>query len=88
MSNSLDYSRLVVELPRDESRGDLSTNAAMVLAKQIGKPPLELAQKIADQLAKRDEIDKVEIAGPGFYQPWAGYRRMGIPAGSSAGGRC
>ncbi|MGB0794384.1 MAG: arginine--tRNA ligase, partial [Candidatus Puniceispirillaceae bacterium] len=39
----LDYSRLVVELPRDESHGDLSTNAAMVLAKQIGMPPRELA---------------------------------------------
>ena len=32
----LDYSRLVVELPRDETHGDLSTNAAMVLAKQAG----------------------------------------------------
>ena len=87
----LDYSRLVVELPRDESHGDLSTNAAMVLAKQIGMPPRELAQKIADQLAKRDEIDKVEIAGPGFINlglatgVWASQLEAVLAAGANFG---
>ena len=32
LSDDIDTSRVVFELPRDESHGDLSTNAAMVLA--------------------------------------------------------
>ena len=32
----LDYTRVAVEPPRDPSHGDLSTNAAMVLAKPAG----------------------------------------------------
>jgi len=65
-----DYSRLVVELPRDENHGDLSTNAAMVLAKQIGMPPRELAQKIAEKLDRLDIVNSVSIAGPGFINLW------------------
>ena len=34
LSGDMDTSRVVFELPRDESHGDLATNAAMVLAKQ------------------------------------------------------
>ena len=57
---------MVVELPRDENHGDLATNAAMVLSKQIGMKPRELAEKIAEFLDSKPEINTVEIAGPGF----------------------
>jgi len=62
----LDYSRLVVELPRDETHGDLSTNAAMVLAKQIGIPPRKLAEYISKLLEQHEAIQSLDIAGPGF----------------------
>ena len=62
----LDISRVVVELPRDENHGDLATNAAMVLSKQIGMKPRELAEKITEFLGTKPEINTVEIAGPGF----------------------
>ena len=62
----LDYSRLVVEPPRDISHGDLSTNAAMVLAKDAKMPPRQLAELIAAELKKNPDIEKVDIAGPGF----------------------
>ena len=62
----LDYSRLVVELPRDETHGDLSTNAAMVLAKQIGIPPRKLAEDISKLLEQHEAIQSLDIAGPGF----------------------
>jgi len=62
----LDYSRLVVELPRDETHGDLSTNAAMVLAKQIGIPPRKLAEDISKLLKQHEAIQSLNIAGPGF----------------------
>ncbi len=59
-------SRISAEPPRDPSHGDISTNAAMVMAKPAGKNPRELAQVIADGLEKLDEVSVVSIAGPGF----------------------
>jgi len=61
-----DLARIVVEPPRDASHGDLATNAAMVLAKEAGLKPRDLAEKISAEMKKRPEIVKVEIAGPGF----------------------
>jgi arginyl-tRNA synthetase len=62
----LDLSRISVEPPRDASHGDIATNAAMVLAKDAGKKPRELADAIAEKLRADDLIEKVDIAGPGF----------------------
>jgi arginyl-tRNA synthetase len=62
----IDTSRIVVEPPRDAAHGDMATNAAMVLAKDAGKKPRELAQAIADALAADGLVEKVDVAGPGF----------------------
>jgi arginyl-tRNA synthetase len=62
----IDQSRVVVEPPRDAEHGDMATNAAMVLAKDAGKKPRELADAISDRLRADALIDKVEVAGPGF----------------------
>lgn len=61
-----DFSRVVVEPPRDPAHGDLATNAALVLAKEWGVKPRDLAEKIAARLSADPEIEAVEIAGPGF----------------------
>jgi arginyl-tRNA synthetase len=61
-----ELSRIVVEPPRDAAHGDLATNAAMVLAKDAGIKPRELAERLAAELGKRAEIAKVDVAGPGF----------------------
>lgn len=45
--------------------GDLSTNAALVYAKQLGKNPREIAQTIIENF-NHPAIQKMEIAGPGF----------------------
>ena len=58
--------KLVVELPREESHGDLACNAAMILAKQVGMAPRDLAGLLADKLAAHQDIAAVDIAGPGF----------------------
>jgi arginyl-tRNA synthetase len=58
--------RIVVEPPRDPSHGDMATNAAMVLAKEAGKKPRELAEALAEKLRADDLVAKVEVAGPGF----------------------
>ncbi len=57
-----------LEHPEDSSRGDYSTNIAMVLAKAIAQNPRELAEKIVAEINdnKPKEIKNVEMAGPGF----------------------
>ena len=50
----------------DPKFGDFQINGAMKLGKELGKPPRELAQPIADALADIDAIAKAEVAGPGF----------------------
>jgi arginyl-tRNA synthetase len=61
----LDVSRVVCEPPRDHSHGDVSTNAAMVLAKEAKTSPRALAGKIAPRLLSQG-VAKAEVAGPGF----------------------
>ena len=51
---------------RDSSHGDFACNVALTLAKAAGKPPRDLAQMICDALPEDAELDKTEIAGPGF----------------------
>jgi arginyl-tRNA synthetase len=62
----LDQSAVEVTAPRDSTHGDLASNVALVLAKPAKANPRAIAEKIAAELAKAPEIDKVEIAGPGF----------------------
>ncbi len=61
-----DLSRIVVEPPRDPTHGDMATNAAMVLAKDAGKKPRDLADALAERLRGDALVDKAEVAGPGF----------------------
>jgi arginyl-tRNA synthetase len=62
----IDQSRVVVEPPRDAAHGDMATNAAMVLAKDAGKKPRELADAIAAKLRADPLVARVDVAGPGF----------------------
>ena len=64
--DGIDFSRIVVEPPRDASHGDMATNAAMVLAKEAKSKPRDLAEAIAARLGADELIAKVDVAGPGF----------------------
>jgi len=57
-----------IEHPEDNKNGDYSSNVAMVYAKSNKTNPKDLAEKIKIELEKNlpKEIEKVEIAGPGF----------------------
>jgi arginyl-tRNA synthetase len=66
LGEGADLSRIVVEPPRDASHGDMATNAAMVLAKEAGKKPRDLAEALATALRAEPTVDKVDVAGPGF----------------------
>src|SRR4030065_2374125 len=58
---------LTVEEPKNEKFGDLSTNAAMVLAPILMKNPFETASKVEKELiSKWDQIKDINIVKPGF----------------------
>ncbi len=57
---------VTTEPPRDPAHGDLSTNAAMVLAKPAGTNPRALASALTAELAQDPRVTGAEIAGPGF----------------------
>ncbi|MGQ0446314.1 MAG: arginine--tRNA ligase domain-containing protein, partial [Beijerinckiaceae bacterium] len=81
LPGNLDLARFVVEPPRDPAHGDLSTNAAMVFAKEA-RPHFansrQLATEIAASLAGDPMVAEAEVAGPGFInirlKPEAFYR--------------
>ena len=57
---------VMVEIPKDTSHGDYSTNIAMRLAKELHKAPKDIASAAKEYLLKYPFINNVEIAGPGF----------------------
>ena len=57
---------ITLEPPREESHGDLSTNAAMVLAGQAKIKPRDIADALAVKLRAAPDVTEVTVAGPGF----------------------
>jgi arginyl-tRNA synthetase len=57
-----------LERPKRAEHGDYATNAAMLLAPALGKPPREIAEALGGALADQlgDHLAGVEVAGPGF----------------------
>ncbi len=55
-----------IDHSKDKSQGDFASNIAMVLSKQAKCAPKVLAEQIIEKLTQASEIEKIEIAGPGF----------------------
>ncbi len=64
--SDLNLDRATTGSPRDPNHGDVALNAAMVLAKDARMKPRDLAELIASRLRSHDDIELVEVAGPGF----------------------
>jgi arginyl-tRNA synthetase len=58
--------RIAIGPPRDASHGDMTSNAAMVLATYARKNPRELASEISEALRRHPTVTDVSVAGPGF----------------------
>src|SRR5580692_4170024 len=58
--------RISVGPPRDPAHGDMTTNAAMVLAPFARRNPRQLAAEIAEALGRATDVVEVSVAGPGF----------------------
>lgn len=83
--------QLSVELTKNFHHGDLSTNVAMLLAKELKKSPLEIANLIKEELKKSNYIDEINVAAPGFIninlkpETWYQVLESVIELGSSFG---
>ena len=62
----LDFKSVGIDPPKDPRHGDVSTNAAMVLAGPARMKPRDIAVPLAERLAKYDDTVAVDVAGPGF----------------------
>jgi arginyl-tRNA synthetase len=73
-AGKLDFAMPTIEVtrPKNESFGDYTTNIALVLAKLVGKSPMEIAEVLKGEILKQvqnDEvsmIEKVDVAAPGY----------------------
>jgi len=66
LPEGIDTARINVEPPREASHGDVTTNAAMLLAKPAGMKPRDIAGPLAERLKELEFVVETEIAGPGF----------------------
>lgn len=55
-----------IERTRDPSHGDFASNVAMRLAKPARKRPRELAERIVGKIDVNDDVESIDVAGPGF----------------------
>ena len=81
-----------LERPNDPSHGDYATNVAMRLAPVQRRSPRELGEELATAAARLDEVERAEVAGPGFVNFWLTPAWFGeslgeiLAAGSGYGG--
>jgi arginyl-tRNA synthetase len=82
-------SEVAWEVPRDPTHGDFATNVAMLLAKSHRRPPRQVAETILAHLPGVDEIERAEVAGPGFLNVFLSpaYCRAGLARILSEGER-
>ena len=52
--------------PKLKSHGNLSSNIALVLSKKLKVQPRKIAEDIVNEFPKKNWLNKIEIAGPGF----------------------
>ena len=59
-----------LERPSDSAHGDYATNVAMRLAGARRQPPRAIAEELVEQATALPQVERAEIAGPGFVNLW------------------
>lgn len=62
----LDNNQIIIEIPKNKTNGDYSTNISLLLTKKLNKSPLEIAELIKSNIKDNIIIERIEIASPGF----------------------
>lgn len=67
---AFDVPDITVEYPKNDAFGDYTTNAAMILAKPVGKNPMDIAADLAGALregiAGDGPVGRIEVSAPGY----------------------
>ncbi len=61
-----EFPAIEIEVPPQETMGDIATPIAMSLARPLRKNPRKIAEELVSHIAVNDNFEKIEIAGPGF----------------------
>jgi len=63
----VDKNKIQIERPDDPAHGDLSSNIALVMGKELKRKPRELAGEIAGRISlDKNFVERIDVAGPGF----------------------
>jgi arginyl-tRNA synthetase len=57
---------VTLERPTRSEHGDYATNVALQQGPKNGRPPRELAESLAAEVARLPQVERAEVAGPGF----------------------
>jgi len=57
---------VMIERTRDRAHGDYASNLALMLAKPARCKPRDIAEKLVAAIGADEQLQKIEIAGPGF----------------------
>jgi arginyl-tRNA synthetase len=63
-------SPVTLDRPRDPAHGDYATNVALQRARDVGHTPREVAEGLAARALELPEVERAEVAGPGFLNLW------------------
>jgi arginyl-tRNA synthetase len=63
-------SAVALERPKDPTHGDYATNVALQSAAAHKRPPREFAAELAERVVTLPEVERAEVAGPGFVNLW------------------
>lgn len=67
LATEMDMPNVILEVPKEKSHGDYSTNMAMQLARVAKKAPRMIAEELIQSFDQsKASIKKIEMAGPGF----------------------
>jgi arginyl-tRNA synthetase len=72
-----------LERPTKAEHGDYATNVAMRLAPTRRTSPRELAEELARGAVELDEVERTEVAGPGFLNLWLARPWFGAALGEA-----
>jgi len=60
--------KIIIQVPKNPDHGDFTTNYPMINCKEIGKPPIEIAEMIVKQIKEISNplIEEINYVNPGF----------------------
>jgi arginyl-tRNA synthetase len=68
---------VTLERPTNREHGDYATNVALQSAPRLGRPPRDLATELTEKAIALPEVERAEVAGPGFVNLWVSNEWLG-----------